>query len=1074
METGPRRERKVVSILFADLVGFTVRSETLDPEDVEAILRPFHDRLRSELEQRGGTVEKFIGDAVMAVFGAPLAHEDDPERAVRAALAIRDWIREEEELELRIAVNTGEALVSLEPSPGAERGLVAGDVVNTASRLQSAAPVNGILVGETTHNATSRVIEYREAPPVEAKGKAQPVPVWEVIEARSRYGSDLPQRPRTPLVGRERELGLLVNALARVQHERSPQLVTLVGVPGIGKSRLVHELFTEIDTRPELVYWRQGRCLPYGEGVAFWALSEIVKAHAGILEDEGQERAAEKLRAVVEEAVSERDDAAWVLRQLKPLVGLSEGDAGDRRAESFAAWRRFFEGLAELDPLVLVLEDLHWANEGLLDFVDHLIDWATDVPILVVATARPELLTRRPGWGGGKPNATTISLSPLTLDETATLLHGLLDRAVLPAEVQAELLERAGGNPLYAEEFARIAVERDALGDAGSLPLPESVHGLIAARLDALTDAEKSLVQDASVLGKVFWLGAVAQLGAVARDRTEELLHALARKQFVQRERRSSMEGDTQYAFAHTLVRDVAYGQIARADRTEKHRRAAVWLESLGRAEEYADLRAHHYVSALEALPRGAEAADLLRSARLALREAGDRAASLNAFEAAVRDYERALELWPEDDRERPRLLLSLAEQRSRAEIWDERDAATARDALLAAGDEAGAAVAEILRAEVLWNLGRGEDVLAGQERAARLAAKLPVSPSKARVYAGLFRLHWLANRDDLVAVNFGDEALAMTEELGLLEVRAQVLSTRGGWRAMKGDRGGLAMLEESIALFERLNSSDAQRPYNNLADNHYNYGELDAAAAAVERMKTAWKRFAVLDWLRWAESQEIRLDYAAGRWDEAVELAERWIADAHSRGGHYLESLFRWYRGRIRLARGDRTAAVDDGEAALELARVARDPQLVIPSLAFLSHVRWELDEEDADKLALELVDRCRGLELNMAQDWFPEVAVVLAALDHTEAIEDAAAEAPTPTLWRDAGLAIGRGELQSAGEIFSQMGARPFEAETIVLAARAGLRADLPKAIKFFSEVGASTYVAEAESLLVRSRSA
>src|SRR5919109_783948 len=705
------RERKVVSVLFADLVGFTARAETLDPEDVEAILRPFHDRLRSELEQRGGTVEKFIGDAVMAVFGAPVAHEDDPERAVRAALAIRDWIREEEELEVRIAVNTGEALVALEPGAGAERGLVAGDVVNTASRLQIAAPVNGILVGETTYNATSRVIEYREALPVEAKGKLQPVPVWEVVEARSRYGADVTHTPKTPLVGRERELGLLVSTLARAQHERAPQLVTLVGVPGIGKSRLVYELFAEIDTRPELIYWRQGRCLPYGDGVAFWALGEILKAHAGILEGEAEERSAEKLRAVVEEAVPEQDDAAWVLRELKPLVGLSDGeDAGaDRRTESFAAWRRFFEGLAELDPLVIVVEDLHWADEGLLDFVDHLVDWAAGVPILVVATARPELLTRRPDWGGGKPNATTISLSPLTEAETATLVHGLLERAVLPAEVQAALLDRAGGNPLYAEEFARIALERDALGSAESLPLPESVQGLIAARLDALSDQEKTLVQDASVLGKVFWLGAVAKLGDVQREGAEALLHGLARKQFVQRERRSSMEGDTQYAFMHTLVRDVAYSQIPRADRTEKHRRAADWIESLGRAEDYAELRAHHYVSALETLPSGADAAELRRSARFALREAGDRAAALSAFDGAVRDYERALELWPEDDPDRAGVLLSLAEQRLRAEIWDERDGAVARDALLAVGDEAGAAVAEILRAEVLWNLGRGD-----------------------------------------------------------------------------------------------------------------------------------------------------------------------------------------------------------------------------------------------------------------------------------------------------------------------------------------------------------------------------
>jgi class 3 adenylate cyclase/tetratricopeptide (TPR) repeat protein len=1075
MSESGRRERKVVSVLFADLVGFTARAETLDPEDVEAILQPFHARLRTELEHRGGTVEKFIGDAVMAVFGAPAAHEDDPERAVRAALAIRDWIREEEELEVRIGVNTGEALVSLEPSPGAERGLVAGDVVNTAARLEAAAPVNGILVGETTYNATSRVIEYREAPPVEAKGKSQPVPVWEVIQARSRYGADVTHRPKTPLVGRERELGLLVNTLARVEHERSPQLVTLVGVPGIGKSRLVHELFSEVDVRPELIYWRQGRCLPYGEGVAFWALGEILKAHAGILEGEREDRAGEKLEAVVEEAVPQAADAAWVLRELKPLVGLTDGEeaGADRRTESFAAWRRFFEGLAELDPLVIVVEDLHWADEGLLDFVDHLIDWATGVPILLVATARPELLTRRPDWGGGKPNATTISLSPLTEGETATLVHGLLERAVLPADVQAALLDRAGGNPLYAEEFARIAVERNALGSAEDLPLPESIQGLIAARLDALSEEEKALIQDASVLGKVFWLGAVARLSGMSElAQAEDLLHGLARKQFVQRERRSSMEGDTQYSFAHTLVRDVAYSQIPRVDRTEKHRRAAAWIESLGRPEDYAELRAHHYVSALDALPTGTDAGDLRQSARLALREAGERAASLNAFEGAVRDYARALELWPEDDPERPRLLLAFAQERARAEIWDERDAAAARDALLAAGEDAGAAVAEIIRAEVLWNLGRGEDVAASLERAADLAKELPGSEPKARVYAGLFRLHFLANREG-PATSFGDEALAMADDLGLRELRAQILSARGAAQAMNGDQNGFATIEESIALFEELNSADVQRPYNNLADNYFNQGRFDEATAATRRMREGWKRYASIDWLRWLESQEIRLDYAEGRWDSAFEAADRWIADSREQG-HYLEPFYRWYRGRVRLARGDRAGGLDDGTTALEVARVARDPQLVVPSLAFLSRLLWELGEEGVEALALELVERCRGLELNVAHDWFPDTALVLTALERRSELEAVADATSIATPWRDAGLALGRGDPVLAAEILGQMGARSFEAEARLFAAKDGLDSDLPEAIRFFREVGASAYLADAEALLAKSRSA
>jgi class 3 adenylate cyclase/tetratricopeptide (TPR) repeat protein len=1072
MATAGRRERKVVSILFADLVGFTSRAETLDPEDVEALLRPYLDHLRAELERHGGTVEKFIGDAVMAVFGAPVAHEDDPERAVRAALAIRDSIRDEGELEVRLAVNTGEALVSLGGAPA--ESMVAGDVVNTASRLQTAAPVNGILVGEATYRATSGVIDYQERSPVAAKGKAEPVPVWEAVEARSRYGSDVTRGPRTPLVGRVHELGLLVNTLARVRHERAPQLVTLAGVPGIGKTRLVHELFDSIESEPDLIYWRQGRCLPYGDGVAFWALGEILKAHAGILEGEPRESADGKLHRVVEEAVPDKDETEWVVGHLRPLVGLGEtgGIGADRRTESFAAWRRFFEGLAELDPLVLVFEDLHWADDGLLDFVDHLVDWAGSVPILLVATARPELLARRPAWGGGKPNATTISLSPLTEQETATLVHGLLNQSVLPADVQAILLDRAGGNPLYAEEFARIALERGSVGD-GELPLPASVQGLIAARLDTLSEAEKTLVQDAAVVGKVFWLGAVRRLAdGVDPETLEERLHSLGRKQFVQRERRSSMEGESQYAFAHSVVRDVAYNQIPRADRAEKHRRAAAWLESLGRPAEHAELLAHHYVSALDVLPAGTEDAALRRSASLALRAAGNRAASLNAFEAAAHAYDRALELWPEEDSDRPRLLLAAAMARVRADIWDPSELAVARDALLAADDRAGAAEAEITRAEVLWNLGRGDEVVPAAERAAELTAELPVSADKASTYAGLFRLHWLANRDELAA-RFGNEALSMAEELGLVETRGVLLNTFGTRRTMNGDLGGLDDIEESIALLEAANSDAAQRPYNNLADAYYNLGRFDKALETVERMRRGWKRFGGLDYVRWMESQKIRLDYIAGRWNDVLQMADRWIADAEE-SGNYLEAFWRWHRSRIQLARGDREGSAEESVRSMAAARATADAQIVLPSLAIRGRLLWELGDPAAEQTASELVDVSRHASLGLAHDWFIDAAVVLRGVGLAGELAVVADSVPSPTPWRDAGLALARGDARTAAEILGEMGATPFEAEVRLLAAQEGIDADLPVAIEFFREVAATSYLDEAESLLAKSRSA
>ena len=455
-----QEERKVVTVLFADLVGFTSRAEQLDPEDVRALLSPFYSRLRAELERFGGTVEKFIGDAVMALFGAPASHEDDPERAVRAALAIRDWVREEGQVQVRIAVNTGEALVTLGARPNQGEGMAAGDVVNTAARLQAAAPVNGILVGERTFRATRAVIDYRAAGPVAAKGKREPVPVWEAVAARARLGVDVPLEARTVLVGRERELRVLRDALARVRAERAPQLVTLVGVPGIGKSRLVYELSRIADAEPELISWRQGRCLPYGEGVSFWALAEMVKAQAGIAENDSAGEAEAKLAQMIAGVMPGSAEADWVARHLGALAGLGGGGgAGGDRSEVFAAWRHFFEALAGQRPLVLVFEDLHWADDGLLDFADYLADWAGEVPLLVVVTARPELLARRPGWGGGKPNAITLSLVPLSDADTARLICSLPGRPVLNAGQQAALLAHAGGNPLFAEQYVQMLRE---------------------------------------------------------------------------------------------------------------------------------------------------------------------------------------------------------------------------------------------------------------------------------------------------------------------------------------------------------------------------------------------------------------------------------------------------------------------------------------------------------------------------------------------------------------------------------------------------------------------------------------
>ena len=550
-----------MSVLFCDLVGFTAASDTADPEDVRARIRPYHARLRSEIERYGGTVEKFVGDAVMAVFGAPVAHEDDAERAVRAGLRILEAIAELNEadpalaLQVRIGIDTGEAVVVLGARPEEGEGIVTGDVVNTASRLQGAAPVEGIAVSEHTYRQTERIFDYEPLAAVAVKGKAEPLALWRPLRARARFGTDVTRTHAAPLVGRELEKTLVVGTFERSVQQRSCQLVTVVGEPGVGKSRLCTELFGYIEDRPGLVRWRHGRSLSYGEGIAFWALGEIVKAECGILESDSPGEARAKLERAIPES---EQDRPWLLARLAPLVGAPAEPAAQE--ESFTAWRRFLEALAAQGPTVLVFEDLHWADDALLSFLEHLADWSQGVPLLVLCTARPELQEAHPSWAAGLRNATTINLAPLTDEESARLIAALLERTVLPAETQQALFERAGGNPLYAEEFVRLLADRDLLaGGLDDLQLPDSVQALIAARLDTLSPERKSLLQDAAVVGKVFWAGALAEMGGRELAEVERALHELSRKELVRRSPTSAMRDEAEYGFWHLLVRDVCY-----------------------------------------------------------------------------------------------------------------------------------------------------------------------------------------------------------------------------------------------------------------------------------------------------------------------------------------------------------------------------------------------------------------------------------------------------------------------------------------------------------------------------------
>ena len=500
---------------------------------------------------------------------------------------------------------------------------------------------------------------------------------------------------------------MLSDTFERAIREPSVQLVTVGGEPGIGKSRLVWELRQEIDSRPELVRWRQGRCLPYGEGITFWALGEIVKAEAGVLESDSPIEAQAKLERAVAAVIEDESERSWFEGRLAPLVGAQEDVAGVGRQEAFSAWRRYLEALTAHGPLVLVVEDLHWADNALLDFLEHVLDWASPVPVLVVGTARPELFKTRPEWGGGRRNSTTVGLAPLSDEETARLVAALLERSVLAADTQAALLERAGGNPLYTEQFVRMLVEA---GPSTDIAVPETVQALIAARLDTLAPDLKALLHDAAVVGKVFWKGALAAIGARERGGVLDGLRELVRREFVRPARVSSMRDEEEFSFWHVLVRDVAYQQIPREPRAAKHVAAAEWIE--GRAEErvsdHAEILVHHYEQALE-LGRAAGAlppAEL--NGRLAhfLVLAGDRAMRLN-IDAAETAYRRALELSTEGP-ERAAVLVKLGDalQEQGRLVDAERAYEEALVALRAAGNERAAALAMLGLARALWRHG--------------------------------------------------------------------------------------------------------------------------------------------------------------------------------------------------------------------------------------------------------------------------------------------------------------------------------------------------------------------------------
>ena len=641
-------ERRLVSILFADLVGFTPFAEERDAEDVRETLTKYFDIAREVIERYGGTIEKFIGDAVMAVWGAPTAQEDDAERAVRAALDLVDAVKGlGPTIQARAGVLTGEAAVTLGAT---NQGMVAGDLVNTAARLQSVAEPGTVLVGEATQRAASEAIVFEQVGDQQLKGKEAPVKAWRAMRVvAQRRGRGRTDTLEAPFVGRDDEMRLLKDLFHATNRENRPRLVSVIGPGGIGKSRLAWEFLKYIDGLSETVWWHDGRSPSYGDGVSFWALGEMVRERAGLLESDDEATTREKVAASVRDHVPNESERPAIEQALLVLFGL---ESSVDPKQLFAAWRTFFERLADELPVVMVFEDLHFADPGLLDFIDHMLEWSRSSPITIVTLARPELLDRRPNWGAGKRSFTSIYLEPLSATQMRDLLSGLVPG--LPAKAASAIIARADGIPLYAVETVRMLLSQGRLelddgvyrptGDLDDIAVPETLTALIAARLDGLEANDRSLIADAAVLGQSFTQEALAALAGVESDALEARLAGLVRRELLHRQQDPRSPELGQYAFVQALIREVAYNTLSKKDRKSRHLAAARYFEGAA-TDEIAGALAGHYLAAYRLAGEGAEADALSAQARLALRGAAERATALGSHEQAVRFLEQAIEV---------------------------------------------------------------------------------------------------------------------------------------------------------------------------------------------------------------------------------------------------------------------------------------------------------------------------------------------------------------------------------------------------------------------------------------------
>jgi adenylate cyclase len=921
-------QRRLVTVVFADLSGYTSLAERLDHETVKALVERCLTRLAAEVDRFGGHVDKFIGDNVMAVFGAPVAHEDDPERAVRAALEMQvamGEIKEEAapefgiELALRVGINTGEVLAGRI----GEDYTVVGDAVNVAARLQSAAPIGGILVGDRTRRASEHTVAFRKLEPLTLKGKSEPVAAWEVSGLRAATPRDERRTLRTRFVGREDELRQLERRFERVEQDGAPHLVTIVGQPGVGKTRLLRELERRLERRAQPVRMLRGRCLAFGQGAVYWPLAEMLRAECGIAEGDSGPAAWSKLQARLSPLIAEREGSDEVERRLAPLARLVgatapagepaglQDDEQSAREIFFGAVRLVFEALAGELPLVLAWEDIHWADEGTLDLIDYLSRWL-GAPVLQVCLAREELLERRPGWGAElRRSATAMFLEPLGADEAQQLIGELLEATGAKAELLDTLAERSGGNPLFAETIVKRIVEEDGVTAA---ELPDTVQGLLAARLDALEPGEREVVAHASVVGRTFWESALVPAAAEARVELDTVLRSLREKDVIVLGERGSVEGERELSFKHVLIRDVAYEMLPKAARARKHAEVGAFLERRAgqHGEGAAALLAEHYGRAA-ALATEVRVDDLdideLRDKAAQFSEAaGDAASALFSNPEALAHYETAASLAEDNQDVGPRIAekqgdiaLRLGRVDAAIEFW-RRSLAYWRDR------DALEHVAELQRkiGAALAHKGERKAAIEQLQQGINLIKDMPPSLPLVRLYEEAAWLYMQVG-DNMLAIYAAEKALRLAEQLEEVGAASRAHGIFGRVFSRIGDTvKARENLERSVELARDSDPGEAVLALLALG-HHLEHGEGDYADAQqryAEGLDLA-ERIGDVPAQIELHAALARLAFYRCDWDE-VERASDASAELAGREGlvgklclaHSLRGLLRWRDG--------------------------------------------------------------------------------------------------------------------------------------------------------------------------------